>query len=206
MLTSTVYRKPTHTDRYLHFKFHHPNHVKREIVRCLYQRARRVTNMSENLKEEEKHLHKVLQSDGYDNATIRAGSIELPSKDHINTEQEKGLILTIPYIAGLSESIQRVCRDFDIKTAFKSGKTLRSHLTKVGLSYNLKYWLLKRENIFPIIINRTLFHTYGEFGSINFFQKFLFLSFLSMGPLAMSISSALSVSMHQLQNSQLLCS
>ncbi len=62
MLTSTVYRKPTHTDRYLHFRSHHPNHVKRGIVRCLYQRARRVTNMSENLKEEEKHLHKILQS------------------------------------------------------------------------------------------------------------------------------------------------
>ncbi len=87
--------------------------------------------MSENLKEEEKHLHKVLQSNGYDNATIRAGSKELPSKDHTNTEQEKNLILAIPYIAGLSESIQRVCRDYDIKTAFKSGKTVRSHLTKV---------------------------------------------------------------------------
>ncbi len=37
-----------------------------------------------------------------------------------NTVQKKGLILTIPYIAGLSESIQRACRDFDIKTAFKS--------------------------------------------------------------------------------------
>ncbi len=47
------------------------------------------------------------------------------------TEQEKGLILIISFIAGLSESIQRVCGDFDIKTAFKSGKTLRSHLTKV---------------------------------------------------------------------------
>ena len=37
------------------------------------------------------------------------------------------MILTIPYIAGLSESIQRVCRDFDIKTAFKSylGETTR---------------------------------------------------------------------------------
>ncbi len=89
--------------------------------------------MSENLKEEEKHLHKVLQSNGYDNASIRAGSKELPSKDHTNTaEQEEGLILTIhPYIAGLSKSIQRVCRDFDIKTAFKSGKTLRLHFTKV---------------------------------------------------------------------------
>ncbi len=45
----------------------------------------------------------------------RAGSKELISKDHTDTEQEKGLILTIPYIAGLGETIQRVCRDFDIK-------------------------------------------------------------------------------------------
>ena len=33
-------------------------------------------------------------------------ALRLPSKDHTNTEQEKGLILTIPYISGLSESIQ----------------------------------------------------------------------------------------------------
>ncbi len=97
-LTSTVYRKPTHTDRYLHFKSHHPNHVKRGVVRSLYHRARRVTNMSENLKEEEKHPHKVLQSNGYDNATIRAGSKELPSKDHTNTKQEKGLKSKILYL------------------------------------------------------------------------------------------------------------
>ena len=82
-------------------------------------------------EESRETLTKVLQSNGYDNATIMAGSKQLPSRDHTYTEQEKGLILTIPYIAGLSESIQKVCRDFDIKTAFKSGKTLRSHLTKV---------------------------------------------------------------------------
>ncbi len=86
--------------------------------------------MSENLKEEEKHLHKYFKVMVI-NATIRAGSKELPSKDHTNTEQEEGLILTIPYIAGLNENIQKVCRDFDIKTALKSGKTLRSHLTEV---------------------------------------------------------------------------
>ncbi len=64
--------------------------------------------MSKTLQEEEKHLHKVLQSNGYDNATIKAGSKELPSRDHTDTEQEKGLIHSIPYIAGLSESIHGV--------------------------------------------------------------------------------------------------
>ncbi len=52
--------------------------------------------MSDYLKEEEKHQHKVLQSNGYDKATIREGSKELSSKDHTNTEQEKCLVLTIP--------------------------------------------------------------------------------------------------------------
>ncbi len=72
MLTSTVYKKPTHTDRYFHFKSHHPNHVKRGVVRCLYQRARRVTNMGDNLKEKEKHLHKVLH---YDNDLLKITQI-----------------------------------------------------------------------------------------------------------------------------------
>ncbi len=46
------------SEELLRLKVKDPNHVKRGIVRCLYQRARRVTNKSENMKEEEKHLHK----------------------------------------------------------------------------------------------------------------------------------------------------
>ncbi len=47
LATSIVCRKPTHTDSYIHFLVSHPNDVKREIVRCLYRRARRVTNLSD---------------------------------------------------------------------------------------------------------------------------------------------------------------
>ena len=42
-LDVTVYRKPTHTYRYLDFQSHHPSHVKRGLVRCLYDRARSIT-------------------------------------------------------------------------------------------------------------------------------------------------------------------
>ena len=42
-LDVTVYRKLTHTDRYLNFRSHHPTHVRRGLVRCLYDRARKVT-------------------------------------------------------------------------------------------------------------------------------------------------------------------
>ncbi len=62
MLTSTVYRKPTHTQIDTFTLSLIILIVKRGIVRCLYQRARRVTNMSENLKEEEKHLHAMVMA------------------------------------------------------------------------------------------------------------------------------------------------
>ena len=39
-LDITGYRKPTHTNRYLHFQSHHPMHVKRGLARYLYNRAR----------------------------------------------------------------------------------------------------------------------------------------------------------------------
>ena len=39
LLTTTVYRKPTHTVQYLAYDSHHPQSVKRGIVECLYDEA-----------------------------------------------------------------------------------------------------------------------------------------------------------------------
>ena len=41
-------------------------------------------------------------------------------------EQEKEPLVVIPYVAGMSEDIRRVCRKFNIRVVFKSGRTLRS--------------------------------------------------------------------------------
>ena len=49
MMLATVYRKPTHMDRYLHFNSHHPTDVKKGLVRCLYDCARNITKEASNL-------------------------------------------------------------------------------------------------------------------------------------------------------------
>ena len=62
-LTTSVYRKRTHTNRYLHFgSYHHPR-VKVGIISCLRDRAERICN-EKNIKEEKNHLQ-VFEANGY---------------------------------------------------------------------------------------------------------------------------------------------
>ena len=71
LLTTSVYRKPTHTDQYLAYDSHHPQSVKRGIVKCLYDRAKHLITKPSVISEEKKHLSSVLVSNGYPSSFIR---------------------------------------------------------------------------------------------------------------------------------------
>ena len=51
-LNIKVFRKSTHTDRYLNFRSHHPMHVKRGVVKCLFDRAGRLITRDEDMEQE----------------------------------------------------------------------------------------------------------------------------------------------------------
>ena len=106
-LDVTVYRKPMHTDRYLHFSSHHPNHVKKGLVRCLYDRARNIT----------KEASQECKPRGSDPEEAQG--------------EGKPTLMMLPYVAGVSERTRKACRNYNIKVVFRSGPTFRSMLTKV---------------------------------------------------------------------------
>ena len=59
-----VYRKPTHTDRYLHYNsFHHPG-IKNSVCKTLINRAKIICEV-DNIEGELKHLRSVLKMNGY---------------------------------------------------------------------------------------------------------------------------------------------
>ena len=63
-LGHSVYRKPTHTDRYLNARSFHPPSVKSSVNRTLLRRAHIISD-KEHLPSELKHLNVVLRDNGY---------------------------------------------------------------------------------------------------------------------------------------------
>ena len=64
-IESTVYRKPTHTDRYLDYNSNHPISAKSSVIHTLNLIAKHVYFTPEFLAEEIDHLHKAPQDNHY---------------------------------------------------------------------------------------------------------------------------------------------
>ena len=131
-LNITVYRKPSHTDHYLDFQSHHPPHVKRDLVKCLYDRARGITSTQDNLQKEEHHLSKVLRWNVYLICSAAwPPQCEEDAQDSLSDEGISPPLVMLPYTAGVSMDIRWVCRKYGMKVIFRSGLSLRSVLTQV---------------------------------------------------------------------------
>ena len=126
MIDFGVYRKPTHTDRYLQYSSHHPCHVKRGMVSGLFHRARAITQ-GQNREREEEHLTQALQENGYPYEVVRTASRPRLQRTQ---EEQPCHTLYIPYVSGLGEDLRRVCRKYNIRTVFRTSSTLRRELSR----------------------------------------------------------------------------
>jgi len=64
-LANKVYRKPTHTERYLAFKSHHPFAHKKAVVKSLTNRASNIPTTSDYRAKELKQVTSALLANGY---------------------------------------------------------------------------------------------------------------------------------------------
>ncbi|CAG9836786.1 unnamed protein product [Diabrotica balteata] len=69
-LGHSVYRKKTHTNRYLHASSHHHPAQKNSVINSLIHRAISISE-PDNLREELGHLQKTLVANGYSKSTIQ---------------------------------------------------------------------------------------------------------------------------------------
>ena len=66
-----VYRKPTHTDQYLHYSSHHQTSCKENVVSSLFNKAYSIIINKDDLDKENARIEQVLKKNGYQEGIIR---------------------------------------------------------------------------------------------------------------------------------------
>ena len=133
--TTSIFRKKTHTDKYLNYNSHHHARIRSGIIKCLGTRARKVC-CATRLPGEHNHSRQVFQANDYPRLlvyrTLRNHPIPvIPShpngctgRDHLQVSPP------ITHMKGASERIECKCRHMGIKTTFKLKGTLRESLVR----------------------------------------------------------------------------
>ena len=76
-LNTTVYRKPTHIDMYLHRDSHHNIPSKYRVIGALYPRANTICSTTQYLQKEEKHLNQTLKKCKYPSRAINRAKMKI---------------------------------------------------------------------------------------------------------------------------------
>jgi hypothetical protein len=129
-LATKVYRKPSHTGRYLNFNSSHLPHVKRGLIQSLHSRASIIHKERQNLVKDISSLRSDLHLNSCPQGFVDL-VINPKGSSHLNKEQKSLGSVYIPYVKGVSEKLKRIGNRY-IRMIFKTKYTLMSTLMKPG--------------------------------------------------------------------------
>ena len=125
-LRTTIYRKPTHTDRLLDQSTYQPTSHKATTIRTLMRRAQLVCDSPDRLQDETDYLNNVFGENHHNTDFVRPNThsnTDFNPQTNVNSGPVR--IPTIPYIRGTSETIARILQSYIIRVAHKPLITLR---------------------------------------------------------------------------------
>ena len=130
-LSTTVYRKPTHTDRLLDQSSYNPTSHKATTIQTLTRRSQLVCDSPDRLADENNYLDNVFNKNNYNKDFVRRNTYKNTEPNVTNNDPTPVTTVTIPYVRGTSETIARILQTYNIRVAHKPITTLRQLLTKV---------------------------------------------------------------------------
>ena len=118
--STTVYRKPTHTDQYLHWDSNHHITANQSVYNTLAHRAEVVSSSQGTLDKELQHIKTALHSchfpkwalnqwqqrflnNNQSNINTRNNNSTNKDSNHNNNTTKRNITLVVPYIKGTSE-------------------------------------------------------------------------------------------------------
>ena len=115
-LRTTIYRKPTHTDRLLdQSSYINPTSHKATTIRTLTRRAQLVCNSPQSLQDDTDYLSNVFSKNNYNTDFVRRNThSNTDSNTKTNVNSGPVTTATIPYIRGTSETIAHILQPYNI--------------------------------------------------------------------------------------------
>ena len=127
-LDTNIYRKPTHSERYLNFKSKHPLEHKSAVVNALTHRADSLIRDENKKRMKLKHIQNVLTLNGYPNWLLN-GKLKIKSDPLFaapatrNAVETRGIAI-LRYVPKLSKKLKLILLRHGIRTVFKPPQKL----------------------------------------------------------------------------------
>lgn len=131
----SIYRKPTHTDRYITMDSHHSGEHKQSAFHSMVHRLLNIPMEEDDFKKEKQYIYNVANINGFDKQFIN--KIINKQKNKINLSQITKLesttnptikYISVPFCPRITNSLRNVLKKHDIRLVTKSMSTLRNIL------------------------------------------------------------------------------
>lgn len=132
MLTTTVYKKPTATDRYLDFHSCHCETVKWGVVSCLRKRAETICE-GQDLHEEKLKLGDIFAKNGYPAHMVRRRLFQGRPVRREERDEGDAPILRVPYIPGVYHRIRGIAQRIGVKVLCTKSRTIGDMVSRPKL-------------------------------------------------------------------------
>ena len=131
-LSTVVYSKPTHTDRYILYHSHHHRRMLTGVIEGMRDRALWICDNTSRQPEME-HLARVFEANGFPEKLVRKTLTKPQSQQTCEPEEEEEPLETLhlPYVRGPSEKFENTCGPLGVKAIFKRQRTMKQQLVRV---------------------------------------------------------------------------
>ena len=143
--STTVYRKPTHTDQYLHWDSNNHIAAKQSVYNTLTHRAKVVSSTQDSLDKELQHIETALQACQFPQNALNQWHYRFINNNqqnnytnndnntnqdnsHTNNPTRRNITLVVPYTKGISENSKDCAKQKEYKYTSKGNNTLRTQL------------------------------------------------------------------------------
>ena len=132
-IETSVFRKVTHSHRYLNFYSHSSIKNKIGVINNLVYRASKVSSTNDKLEEDINIIRSGLKLNNYPDIFVNKKINDCINKfrnqsNNQRNEIDMSKMIIIPYYRGLSEKISEILNEQEIKVVYRRGKTISNML------------------------------------------------------------------------------